>query len=56
MAHADQIIVSYHLVNALPTGWLPPWPLRPIGRATLKGKQEPHLIYEVEYGEVAEAR
>jgi adenylate cyclase len=55
-AQADQIIVSYHLVNALPSEWESPWPLRPIGRVTLKGKQEPHLIYEVEYWERAEAR
>lgn len=56
LAGPGQIIVSYHLVDALPPGWRSPWPLRPIDRVQLKGKQEPHLIYEVEYAEIAEAR
>jgi hypothetical protein len=56
VAHAGQIIVSYHFVDSLPLWWRAPWPLRPIERVQLKGKQEPLLIYEVEYEEVAEAR
>jgi adenylate cyclase len=56
IAQAGQIIVSYQLVDALPKGWSPPWPLRPIDRVHLKGKQEPLLIYEVEYEEAAEGR
>ncbi|MBK9714542.1 MAG: GAF domain-containing protein [Kouleothrix sp.] len=51
VAQAGQIIVSYHFVDALPRGWSPPWPLRPIEKVHLKGKQEPLLIYEVEYEE-----
>jgi adenylate cyclase len=56
IAQAGQIFVSYHFVDALPPEWRAPWPLRPIDRVQLKGKQEPLLIYEVEYAEVAEAR
>ena len=56
VAQAGQIIVSYHLVDALPPDWSAPWPLRPIDRVHLKGKQEPLLIYEVEYEEAAEGR
>jgi adenylate cyclase len=47
VARAGQIIVSYHLANALPRAYAPPWLLRPLGPIALKGKQEPHLIYEV---------
>jgi hypothetical protein len=43
-------------VDALPPEWRTPWALRPIDRVQLKGKQEPLLIYEVEYEEVAGAR
>ena len=39
------------MVDALPPDRRASWSLRPIGRVSLKGKQEPHLIYEVEYGE-----
>jgi adenylate cyclase len=56
IAQAGQIIVSYHLVDALPESWRAPWPLRPIDRVHLKGKQEPLLIYEIEYEEAAEGR
>jgi adenylate cyclase len=56
VAHAGQIIVSPHFVDALPPDWRTPWALRPIDRVQLKGKQEPLLIYEVEYEEVAGAR
>ena len=56
IAHAGQIILSPHLVDALPQDWRTPWALRPINRVQLKGKQEPQLIYEVEYEEVAGAR
>lgn len=49
LAHAGQIIVSHQLVDALPKTWTSPWPLRKMGRVPLKGKQEPHLIYEVAY-------
>lgn len=55
VAGPGQIIVSYHLVDALPASWRAPWPIRPIDRVQLKGKQEPHLIYEVEYAEIAGA-
>lgn len=47
LARAGQVIVSFHLVDALPRDYAPPWPLRPLGPVELKGKQEPHLIYEV---------
>jgi len=56
IAHAGQIILSPHFVDALPPDWRTPWTLRPISRVQLKGKQEPLLIYEVEYEEVAGAR
>jgi adenylate cyclase len=56
VAHAGQIILSPHVVDALPPEWRTPWALRPIDRVQLKGKQEPLLIYEVEYEEVAGAR
>ncbi|GAB4211105.1 MAG: GAF domain-containing protein [Roseiflexaceae bacterium] len=49
LARAGQIIVSYHLVDGLPPVWRAPWPLRPLDRVSLKGKQEPHLIYEIGY-------
>lgn len=49
VAQAGQIIISYHLVEKLPPDVRLPWPLRPIERVPLKGKQDPHLIYEIEY-------
>jgi adenylate cyclase len=54
VAGPGQILVSHRLVDALPDGWAAPWPLRAIDRVPLKGKQDPHLIYEIEY-EVLEA-
>lgn len=47
LARAGQLIVSYHLVDALPPSWQSPWPLAPLGAADLKGKLEPHRIFEV---------
>jgi adenylate cyclase len=55
LAQAGQIMVSYRLVDNLPRGWSSPWPLRPLDRALLKGKQEPHLIYEVLYQQTQRA-
>jgi adenylate cyclase len=48
MARAGQVIVSYHLYDALPRAGMP-WALRSLGQVELKGKQEPHRIYEVGY-------
>ncbi|WP_298818053.1 GAF domain-containing protein [Chloroflexus sp.] len=45
IAQAGQIIVSSHLVQAL--GGQSIYPLRELGATKLKGKQEPHIIYEV---------
>lgn len=47
LARAAQVIASYHLVDALPNVEQPAWKLRPLGPVELKGKQEPHLIYDV---------
>ncbi|MCS6882014.1 MAG: GAF domain-containing protein [Oscillochloridaceae bacterium] len=47
LARAGQVIVSYHLVEALPPSWQSPWPLIPLGSVDLKGKLEPHRVYEV---------
>jgi adenylate cyclase len=52
LAEAGQILVSHRLVDALPDGWHAPWPLRAIDRVQLKGKHEPHLIYEIDYESV----
>jgi adenylate cyclase len=49
LAHPGQVIVSYHLVDALPSQAEAPWRLRAIGPVQLKGKHDPHLVYEVEY-------
>jgi len=54
LARAGQILVSHRLIDALPPDWQMPWPLRAMDRVLLKGKQEPHLIYEIEYAEVGE--
>jgi adenylate cyclase len=54
LAAPGQILVSHRLIDALPPDWPPPWSLRAIDRVPLKGKQEPHLIYEIEYTEDAE--
>lgn len=53
LAAAGQIIVSHQLVDALPFGWQPPFNLRALGPVALKGKQEPHLVYDLEYAERA---
>lgn len=47
LARAGQLIVSYHLIEALPPTWQSPWPIIPLGAVDLKGKREPHRIYEV---------
>jgi hypothetical protein len=39
------------LIEALPTDYRSPWLIRSAGLVPLKGKQEPHLIYEIEYAE-----
>jgi adenylate cyclase len=49
MALAGQIIVSHLVVEAIHKGETAPGHLREIGRVSLKGKQEPHLVYEIEY-------
>jgi len=54
LAGAGQILVSHRLIDALPPDWPMLWPLRAMDRVLLKGKQEPHLIYEIEYAEVGE--
>jgi adenylate cyclase len=56
LAGPGQVLVSHRLIDALPPDWRAPWPLREIDRVMLKGKQEPHLIYEIEYEAVLEAR
>lgn len=45
IAQAGQIIISSHLMQAL--GDQSPYELRELGAVRLKGKQEPHVIYEV---------
>lgn len=47
IAKGGQIIASYHLVDALPAAEAGPQRLHPLGAVALKGKVEPHLIYEV---------
>lgn len=47
IASAGQIIISFHLHDALPASWNGTLTLNALGRVQLKGKQEPHLIYEV---------
>ncbi|HEX9371150.1 MAG TPA: GAF domain-containing protein, partial [Roseiflexaceae bacterium] len=54
LARPGQILVSHRLVDALARDWRAPWSLRAIDRVALKGKQEPHLIYEIVYEEVME--
>ncbi|WP_129627808.1 GAF domain-containing protein [Candidatus Oscillochloris fontis] len=48
IAQAGQVVLSYHLHDALPPGDLA-WPLHSLGAIELKGKQEPHQVYEVGY-------
>ncbi|GAB4122674.1 MAG: GAF domain-containing protein [Roseiflexaceae bacterium] len=49
LAQEGQIVVSHHLVDSLRPGISLPGVLRERGPVLLKGKQEPHLVYEVEY-------
>jgi adenylate cyclase len=49
LAKPGQVIVSHHLINALPPEWRAPWHLRPLGDVQLKGKQDPHAIFEIRY-------
>lgn len=49
LAQANQVIVSHRLVDSLPPDWRAPWQLREIGPVTLKGKHEPHMVYEILY-------
>lgn len=51
MAKAGQVIVSHHLVETLPVDDEFHACLCPLGEVMLKGKQDPHLIYEVNYDE-----
>ncbi|RRR76122.1 MAG: GAF domain-containing protein [Candidatus Viridilinea halotolerans] len=48
VAQAGQIIVSHHLISALPATYAPPWHLRPLGPVQIKGKQDPHPIFQVD--------
>jgi adenylate cyclase len=54
IAQTGQVIVSHHLVSALPEDWQWPFTLRPLANAQLKGKQEPHAIYEVCFGDAGQ--
>ena len=56
IAQAGQVIVAHQLIDGLPDSWRAPWPIHPIDRVQLKGKQEPLLIYEIQYEEAAEGR
>ncbi len=47
IATPEQIVVSHRLVDALPPAWEPPFALAPIGLIPLKGKHEPHMVYEI---------
>jgi adenylate cyclase len=49
MAGPGQIMVSFLAIEALTEREAVPGQLREIGRVQLKGKQEPHLVYELEY-------
>lgn len=50
LARPGQILVSYHLVDALDTARVQ-WSLVPVDRVSIKGKQQPHLIYDLEYAQ-----
>ncbi|MCG8353180.1 MAG: hypothetical protein MI924_35890 [Chloroflexales bacterium] len=56
MPRAGWIIISYHLHDALPPEWDAPWLLHPLGPVQLKGKQEPHSIFEVAYTKLTQLR
>jgi adenylate cyclase len=49
LAQAGEIVVSHQLVDALSPDMPLPGKLCERGRVALKGKQEPHLVYQVEY-------
>lgn len=51
LALAGQIVVSHQLIDALPARAALPFGMRELGRIPLKGKQDPHQIYEIEYEE-----
>jgi adenylate cyclase len=51
IAGAGQIIVSHSLVERLPHNGQRPWPLRLLDPVPLKGKQEPHPVFEVRYSD-----
>ena len=53
IAEAGQIIVSYHLVDELTRQHATTWSLRPVGKVPLKGKAEPHLVYEIVYSQAS---
>jgi adenylate cyclase len=49
LAKAGQIVVSHRLVEALTPNSVLPGVLRERGLVVLKGKHEPHLVYDLEY-------
>ncbi len=49
ITRSGQIIVSHNLHSALPPNWDGRCQLHPLGAVSLKGKQEPHQIFEVLY-------
>jgi adenylate cyclase len=49
LAGAGQIVISHRLVEMLGPDTQLPGTLRQRGLVPLKGKQEPHLVYEIEY-------
>ena len=51
IAKSGEVIASHHLVSALPDNWRVPFALRPLDDVQLKGKQDPHAIFEVRYQE-----
>lgn len=53
IAEPGQIVVSYHLVDELTRQHATMWSLRPIGKVHLKGKAEPHLVYETVYSQAS---
>ncbi len=50
LAQAGQIVISHLLVDAFPPGMAIPGTLRERGPLALKGKQEPHIAFELDYG------
>ncbi|WP_254151081.1 GAF domain-containing protein [Candidatus Chloroploca mongolica] len=47
IADPGQVIVSHHLADVLAENWLSPWKLIPRGPIHLKGKEQPHQVFEV---------